>query len=223
MPASLMNLSRTTSKSRATHDRGKSPTLESTNRGLPRIDEAAGTDFKALNEKLDNTEYQIRQLTDTEADQAAEARLEASRTGLMEKIEAAKQDAMANGVDPKLLDQADAQFTQARALKDLDAKVFKNPSVIKGNAAMGTEEEVNLNSAVKALQKLQDSTKFGASRLEQALGKEGANKLLRDMYAAQRAGQVALTRQAFAKMIGKYIGLPLAGGALGTLGYEAIK
>jgi hypothetical protein len=188
------------------------------------IDQAAGTDFKALNEKLANTEYQIRQLTGTEEDVAQEAKLEASRTALTDKIETAKQQAISSGVDPKLLEQADAKFTQARALADLEAKVFKNTSVVSGNYAAGTPETVNVNSAVKALQKLQDTSKFGASRLEQALGKEGANSLLKDLYAAQRSGVKALSRQQMVIKIAKLVGksLPYVGtAAVGA--YELLK
>jgi hypothetical protein len=170
------------------------------------LDEAAGTDFKALREKLENTEYQLRQLTETEEDVAKEASLEKSRTAIMDKIEGAKQQAIKAGVDPKLLDQADAQFKQASALKDLQAKVFKNTGVISGNKAVGAEESVNVNQAVKELQKLQDNTKFGAPRLEQALGKDGAQAILKDMYAAQRQGVKAMSRQEFAVKLAKYTG-----------------
>lgn len=184
--------------------------------GYQKIDAAAGTDFKALNEKLDNTEYQIRQLTDTEEDLAKEAALEKSRSGLVDKIESAKAEAIKNGVDPSVLDKADAQFMQARALKDLDAKVFKSPSIIKGNTKFGTAETVDVDQAIKALQRLQDNTKYGAPRLEQAVGKDGANGLLEDLYKAQRNGQTALTKQKWAKLVGKYV---LGGGLL----YESGK
>ncbi len=174
------------------------------------IDSVSGTDFKALNEKLDNTEYQIRQLTETEEDVQKEAALEKSRTAIMEKIEAAKEQAKAAGVDPAILDRADAQFRRARALSDVEAKVFKNPNIVKGNQVMGTAETVDVDSAVKALQKLQDSTKYGGSRLEQALGKQGANQLLKDLYEAQRVGTKALSRQQFAKWAARIVGLGTA-------------
>jgi hypothetical protein len=179
-----------------------------------------GTDFKALNDKLRNTEYQLRQLTETESDVAQEAKLEASRTAIIDKIEAAKQQAIDNGVSPDLLKQADQKFTQARALADLEAKVFKNPNIVSGNSALGTPETVNVNSAVKALQKLQDTSKFGSSRLEQALGKEGAQNLLKDMYAAQRTGVKALSRQQMAAKIAKWTGIGT--GAIGGA-YELVK
>jgi hypothetical protein len=182
-------------------------TIESNAKAAYRqVDEAAGTDFKALREKLENTEYQLRQLTETEEDVAKEASLEKSRTAIMDKIEAAKQQAIKAGVDPKLLDQADAQFKQASALKDLQTKVFKNTGIISGNKALGAEESVNVNQAVKELQKLQDNTKFGAARLEQALGKDGALAILKDMYAAQKAGIQAMSRQEFAIKLAKYTG-----------------
>lgn len=178
------------------------------------IDQAAGTDFKALNDKLSNTEYQIRQLTETEADIAKEAQLEQSRTAIIEKIEAAKHEAIANGVDPEILDEADATFKQANALRDVEAKVFKNSGVVKGNVVHGTPETVNVDAAVKALQKLQDADSFGGSRLEQAFGKAGAKAVLDDMYAAQRAGVKAMTRQQWAVRLTK-LGLTAGGLTLG--------
>jgi hypothetical protein len=178
------------------------------------IDQAAGTDFKALNDKLSNTEYQIRQLTETEEDVAKEAQLEKSRTAILDKIEAAKQEAIANGVDPTALDEADASFKQANALRDVEAKVFKNTGVVKGNVVHGTPETINVDAAVKALQKLQDTEKFGGSRLEQAFGKAGAKAVLDDMYSAQRAGVKAMTRQQWATRIAK-VGLTAGGVALG--------
>jgi len=176
--------------------------LDSSAKSLYRqIDQAAGTDFKALNEKLANTEYQIRQLTETEEDVAKEAALEKSRTAILDKIDAAKQEALKAGVDPKVLDQADAHFKQARALSDLETKVFKNPSIVGGNTAFGSKETVDVDKAIRQLQKLQDVSKYGGSRLEEALGKQGAGELLEKLYAAQRAGTTAVKYQQIAKWI----------------------
>jgi hypothetical protein len=179
------------------------------------IEDAAGTDIKGLREKLGNVEYQIRQLTSTEEDVTKEAALEKSRTALEDKIAEAKQAAVKAGVDPKALEQADAKFTQASALQDLQSRVFKNTNVISGNQALGAEESINVNSAVKALQKLADDTRYGTSRLEQALGKEGAQGLLRDMYSAQKSGMQAIRARALVAKVAKwaaYGGGALAGG-----------
>jgi hypothetical protein len=86
---------------------------------------------------------------------------------------------------------------------------------------MGTPETVDVDGAVKALQKLHDSTKYGGSHLEQALGKDGAKQLLQDMYNAQKAGVKTLSRQQFAAKLIKY-GLSTAA-AVGGTAYELLK
>lgn len=184
-----------------------------------KIDQAAGTDIKALREKLSNTEYNIRQLTDTEADQAAEAKLESARTGLIDKINEANKAAIANGVDAGTLQKADQTYQQTQALKDVESKVFKNPNVVVGNSKYGTNETVNIDSAVKALQRLEDNAKYGGSRLEQALGKEGADNLLRNLYQAQKSGQRAVDAQQLAKWI---VGAAGIGGGI-VAGGVAVK
>jgi len=166
-----------------------------------KIDAAAGTDIKALREKLGNTEYQIRNLTDTEEDRVLEARLEASRQGLLDKIDTAKQDAIKAGVDPATLDQADATYGKAQALREVE-KIFKNPNNISGNARLGQEEIINVDPTVKALQKLQYADKYGGSRLEQALGEQNANALLGKLYEAQRLGQSAIRARRIAEWVG---------------------
>lgn len=181
------------------------------------IDDAAGTDFKALNDKLANTNYQLRQLTETEEDMAKEGALEKSRVAIMDKLAAAKQDALDNGVTPETLDKADQSFRQAEAMKDLEAKVFKNPSVVQGNARFGSSETVDVNKAVVQLQKLQDKTEFGSSRLEQALGPDAAKNLLSNIYKAQRSGKTALKTQQIAKWAGITLGGATAAKGLGAL------
>jgi hypothetical protein len=166
-----------------------------------KIDAAAGTDIKALREKLGNTEYQIRNLTDTEEDRALESRLELSRQGLLDKIDTAKQDAIKAGVDPATLDQADATYGKAQALREVE-KIFKNPSNISGNARLGQEEIINVEPTVRALQKLQYADKYGGSRLEQALGEQNANALLGKLYEAQRLGQSAIKARRIAEWVG---------------------
>jgi hypothetical protein len=163
-----------------------------------KIDEAAGTDIKDLREKLSNTEYQIRQAADPDI----EAKFEAKRASLIDKIQQAKQDAAAAGVDPKTLDQADALYGKAQALRDVEAKVFKNPSIVSGNARLGQPETIDVDKALDALQKLQYADKYGSSRLEQALGEQNANALLGKLYEAKRLGQSAVRAQRIAEWIG---------------------
>lgn len=90
------------------------------------IDRLAGTDFKALAAKLE-TNYQIRRLTETGEDIAKEARLEKSRSALIEKIQQAKEYAAANGVDAKLIDAADAHLMQKEACRGTPQRASVDP------------------------------------------------------------------------------------------------
>jgi hypothetical protein len=186
-------------------------------KGLYRaVDQASGVDFKDLNDKLENAEYQIGQSADGSPE---EAKWEQARTNIMDKIADAKQKALNAGVDPKTLDQADAEFTRARALQDLQTKVFKNPSIVEGNSAQGTDETINVDAAIKAIQRLQDTTKYGAPRLEQALGKDAANAFLESLYDAQRTGAKAVSRQQLLGTVWKVA----KGAGYATGIYEVVK
>jgi hypothetical protein len=176
------------------------------------IDEATGGRFQGTADKIDAVNEKLRAATN----ETDEAKLSADKDRLMWQQEKMFDEAAEKGVSKDTVTQAKAVYRHTQALKDLDAKVFKNPNIVKGNAAMGAEETVNVDSAVKTLQKLSDSTKFGGSRLEQALGKEGSEALLRDMYAAQKQGITALTKQQWVGRIAKIAGL-------GGVGYETLR
>ena len=169
------------------------------------IDDASGTDFKGLGKKLKDVNVKIRMSTNP----TDEAAWEAKRSEIEDTLAEAKQKATDAGVDPKTLERADAQFKKMSALTDVEKKVFKNVNVVDP-----TTDEINVNAAVKELQKLQDSEKYGSPRLEQAFGKDSS--LLEDMKAANRLGIKALKRKDVAKMLLKY-------GGLGGAGYEVAK
>jgi hypothetical protein len=181
------------------------------------VDKAAGTDLKTLYGKLDAISDKIDL---TPSGSPEEAQLEAQRTSQMQTIEDAKQAARAKGVDvDKMLEKGDALHTKEMALRDFQKNYLKNPSIIEGNSAMGTPETANVDRGIKVLQKMQDNTKYGAPRLEQALGKQGAYQLLKDMYAAQRLGAKAIDAQKLMTKIGNiakwtgYTGGAIAGAA----------
>lgn len=182
------------------------------------VDQAAGTDLKSLYDKLDAINDKI----DLEASGSPEeSRLEAQRTSQMQTIDDAKAVAKTKGVDvDQTLAKADALHTREMALRDVQKGFLKNVNIVEGSAASGTPETVKVDSAVKALQKLQDNTKYGAPRLEQAFGKAGAKQLLDDMYAAQRLGAHAMKVQKIAGWISGIIGVPTATAVAGTAAYE---
>jgi hypothetical protein len=183
-----------------------------------KVDKAAGTDLKGLYDKLDTVEDKIRMSTNP----AEEAAHEVDRQNILGTIEDAKKQAADSGVPDvdKLLNDAQGKWTQSQALKDVQTKIFKNPSIVEGNVAHGTPETVNVDSAITALERLNANEKYGAPRLEQALGKQGAKELLDNLYSAQRNGVKAVDAQ---KLLGKIkTGVELTGlvtgGAAGLYG-----
>lgn len=176
------------------------------------IDDATGTDIKGLGKKLKDTNFKIRMSTNP----TEEAAWEAKRADLEDTITDALKQAKDAGVPDDQLAKADAQFKQMSALSDVEKKVFKNVNVIDP-----TTGDINVNSAVKELQKLQDNTKYGNPRLEQALGKD--NTFLEDMKAANRLGIEAINKQQLLGKIGKALRIAgySVGGVVGT--YELLK
>ena len=190
--------------------------------GYDAIEQATGVDLKVVQQKLDNTIDEINQLTGTEADLAKEAQLEKARTELMDEIEEAKKVATEKGVPANTIDQADAAWKKHKALSEVEGQVFDNEGVIKGNTAHGTPETVNVDVAIRNLEKLNNKVKYGEPRLQQAFGPQGADRLMKEMYAAQREGVKAMSVQKWAKIARTAAGF--AGkGALAGLGYEAVK
>jgi len=132
--------------------------------------------------------------------------------GQMREYAELRRQALADGVDPATLEHAESLHWQGAALQEL-AKILKNPDIVSGNIKYGTPEYIHVDAIVVALQRMQDDTscidgcstfvhrEHGTSHLEQALGKQGADKLLRDMYAAQRLGKKSARVQRIAKWV----------------------
>lgn len=119
----------------------------------------------------------------------------------MMEYAALKRIAIAQGKD---VSEGEALHWKGVAMAELNEKFFKNPEIVSGNVEYGTKEHIDVDKAVIVLQRMMDDTScshdgcsievhaaHGTSHLEQALGKDGADKLLREMYAAQRLGKNA--------------------------------
>ncbi len=187
-----------------------SDTFKTAKQSYSAVDEAAGTDLKGLNDKLNKAVRQARMAPTPEAADAWEVKI----NDLAATIDESEQKAIKAGVDPTTLKQADISFKQGKALEEVNQRVFKNVKVVQGNTTSGTPETVNVDTAVGELQKLQNKDKYGAPRLEEAFGKDGAKELLDNFYEAQRNGVHALKVQQVAKTIGKILGVGAAGGEI---------
>ena len=186
------------------------------------VDAAAGTDFKGLYDKLDNVEDKIHESTNP----AEEAKHELDRQNIMDTIADAKDRAQKVSVNvDQTLQKADKVYTQQKALEDLDRAVFSNNGVVEGNVEYGAPENVNVDNAIKALEKLKANVKFGDSRLTQALGsQQAADSMLKGMYDAKASGVKYMNRKIFANTLAKYVAPTAVGLAAGAaLGAAAMK
>jgi hypothetical protein len=172
-----------------------------------KINEAAGTDLKTHYEKL----AKINDAIEASVDPAEEAKLEAARSARLDAIQEGEQQATENGVDPDTLKHAEALTQQRYAMQEFKAKVLNNEGVVKGNVSHGAPESIDVDSAITNAEKLNKPSKFAPegtpTRLEQALGKDGASNLLKNLYSAQKAGVAAVKAQKIAKWVGATIGL----------------
>lgn len=179
-------------------------------------DDAAGVDRKALQERLDNTQDQMSKLTGTAVDMRRLSRLQEAETALKTEIAGADSKAEASGVK---ISDADAANVKLRALEDVEKNVFKNQDVVKGNTAQGEPEHVDVDNAIKAIQKMKDNEKFGGPRWDQAFETGSGDRVLRQLREYRATGQTALTKQTFAKWLGR---TAATAGGLGLL-YEGGK
>jgi len=181
------------------------------------INKASGTDLKAL---YDHAE-EVQDALDDPTNIANRAALQNDLTTTQDAIASGENQAVKNGVNPDLLDKAQGMTQQRYAMQTLKQKLFNNESVVKGNTAYGSPEAIDVDSAIRQAENLNKPSKFAPegspTRLQQALGEDGANRLLQDFYSAQKAGQKAVRAQQLAKFVVGAVG----GGALFHAG-EAI-
>lgn len=176
-------------------------------------DEAAGTDIKQLNKNLENAKYQKSLLTKTPADIKKGARLDAAINATQDEIDAANARLQTKGIDPNA---ADALHLKRMAAEEFEDKVLHNQNVVQGDALTGQPETVNIDSLVKESQKLYDKDKFGGSRLEQLMGKDGAAKYMKDLRDLQKQGVHAMKAQQWAVRVAKVLGTT-------GIGYEILR
>ena len=164
------------------------------------LDEASGGRWQRYDDALKNIQDKMDEVNGVDDD--AYDRLETKRNDIETSQAQLLEDLKAKGIDPETADTAVAHYKQAMALRDLD-KAVKSATV--GDVArVGGKETVNLKPFVTRIQRLADS-----GRLDQALGKDGAQALLKEAYAAKTAQDV----QKIVKRVLIYAGVGAAMGA----------
>jgi TolA-binding protein len=195
------------------------PTTPKTTGGIRTAIEDISNEVKAKSQKLyqqldresggrwQRYEDQINNLNDkldevNGIDDEAYDRLETKRNDIETSQAQMLEDLKDKGVDPDVADDAVAHYKQAMALRDLD-KAVKGSTA--GDARVGLKETVDPKKFVTRVQKLYDS-----GRLEQALGKDGANALVKEAYAAKGAKSL----QTVAKWTAGILAARYAGGSV---------
>jgi hypothetical protein len=168
-------------------------------------DEAAGFDVKAMREKMKNTDYQMKQLLETEEDMKKSGELGRSYGAMSGKVAEAEERMNAAGVNPKA---ADMLFKQRKAAEEFRKAIVQHVSA--------DGDSVNIDGLLNTAKKLRNS-KFG-DRLEQAFGgKEKADQFMSDLQQAKELGAHAMKMQRIAQYVGGSIGV----GAVGELIHAA--
>jgi hypothetical protein len=141
------------------------------------LDDATNGRFQRFRDKLANGRRQLQNLSGSEEDVQKEASILKGQKETEDAMQEAFDDAKAKGIDPKLIDRADANFRKSQALYDLDNAVKKStkgahPDVSTPELLKESPETLNpkmFHSRINAL--------YDSGRLQDALGEEGANKM----------------------------------------------
>lgn len=162
-----------------------------------RLDKESGGRWQRYEDQITNLNDKMDEVNGI--DDEAYDRLETKRNDIETSQAQMLEDLKEKGIDPRIADDAVAHYKQAMALRDLDRAVKGSTA---GDIRVGLKEHIDPQKFVTRVQKLKDS-----GRLEQALGKDGANTLLKEAYDAVKAKRIRTAATWTA-------------GALGLIGYK---
>ena len=190
--------------------------VESNSKGLyQQIDDATDGEFTNIQNKIKNVDYKLKEIAGT--DDAAEEKLFNQKVALGTKMDEAIEAAKENGVAPEVADQAKTAWKQSSALRDVDAQV--KASTFGNN--IHAPEVVDPTKLATRLQKLADS-----GRLQEALGDEQADALLKTAYDGTNAAKDVAAKsatQAARRGLTTKLATRTAVGAGGFATYEGLK
>jgi hypothetical protein len=152
------------------------------------LDQAiGGTRFQTFDEQLGNVRRALKNSAGIDPD--ADGRLTERINDLEDAKAAALEQAKAAGVDPKLIDQANAAWRQASALEDLSKHIQQSTSGLRGDLAQGVKAAPEALSPAKLATRA--NRMYNTGRLQQALGESQADDLLRSIERTKQAAQDA--------------------------------
>lgn len=152
------------------------------------LDQAiGGTRFQTYDEQLSNVRRALKNSAGIDPD--ADGRLVERINDLEDAKAAALDQAKAAGVDPKLIEQANAAWRQASALEDLSKHIQASTSGLRGDLAQGAKAAPEALSPAKLATRA--NRLYDTGRLQQALGESQADDLLRHIETTKQAAQDA--------------------------------
>ncbi|HTB91338.1 MAG TPA: hypothetical protein VK728_00820 [Candidatus Sulfotelmatobacter sp.] len=177
------------------------------------VDQAAGTNLKQLYEKLDLAQDKARQaLEGSPEEDAALLNAQKVQWKINDAITSAKENS--NADVEGLLNNADEQWKQGSALKDLDTQVFRSRA--SGATDTGMAQSVDPKKLLPRLQQM-----YKAGRLSEAIGDDNAINLLKQTNDAVKLGTKAARIQKVA-LGAAGAGATALGGAAAHFGWQLI-
>jgi len=187
------------------------------------IDNAIGTRFQAYDEQLSTVRRALR--NDTGIDHDYTGKLLEREGQLTDAKSAAEQQAIANGVDPKTFQNANAYWRQGSALEDLSAKIRQSTSGLPDSLNNGSQTAQTANSEVVSpnrlapqLHRLRDS-----GRLAQAVSDSRADDLIRTVESAKARTADISSKSKLAGDVGKVAVKSAIGAGTGALVWDTLK
>lgn len=173
------------------------------------LDEATGGRFQRFSDTIDNLREKANEVAGIDDDKFDELTqkandVEQAQSDLIDKLTAEGR------IDPDTAENAKADYRQSQALKDLSQQIRNSSTGLRPEIGEGTPETVDPAKLSPRLNKLYDS-----GRLQQAIGDEGAAKLVKQVDEALRQKQSAIKTAKLVKTVAKYGAAAVGLGALG--------
>ena len=187
------------------------------------LDQESGGRIQRFRDKLEANRRKLMNLTDSEEDRNTEASILKNQKETEDSMHDEFDALRAKGVDPKILDRADANFKKSQALYDLDNDIKKStsgahPGESHPDLLKESPETVNAKTLHKRI-----NARYDSGRLQEALGEENANKMFDHTLEHSGAHDKIMRNRATAMKVGKGLAYgSLATGLAGGIAHQVL-
>ena len=188
------------------------------------LDEATNGRFQQFRDKAFNSRRELQDLGTSEDDYKREASILKGLKDNEDSMREAFAEARAKGVDPALINRADANFRKSQAMYELDSVIKRaHTAGMGGTEGVSSAEYLKQRPEALNLKYLRNrvETMFKSGRLSDALGEDGARDMLNQVNDAHLKETHILRNQHIAKYAGYTTGA-LGLGAVAHYGPAAV-